>query len=71
MRKRDAAIVVLSFFGLLLSLGNEGAISFRKAWYHATAKNGEQLAEFEAQEALPPPVVVRAPAALCPPPPPP
>jgi hypothetical protein len=32
MRKRDAAIVLLSCFGLFLSLEDEGAISFRKAW---------------------------------------
>lgn len=40
MRKRDAAIVVLSFFGLLLSLGNEGAISFRKAWCEGGGAEG-------------------------------
>jgi hypothetical protein len=32
MRKRDFAIVLLSCFGLFLSLEDEGAISYRKAW---------------------------------------
>jgi hypothetical protein len=32
MRKRDVAVVLLSCFGLFLSLENEGSISYRKAW---------------------------------------
>ncbi|GBF99911.1 hypothetical protein Rsub_12819 [Raphidocelis subcapitata] len=59
MRKRDVAIVLLSCFGLFLSLENEGSISFRKAWYHTgSSRLGEKLAEFDAAEALPPPLVV-------------
>ncbi len=43
MRKRDAAIVLLSCFGLFLSIENEGAISFRKAWWgRAAAGRGLQ-----------------------------
>jgi hypothetical protein len=38
MRKRDAAIVLLSCFGLFLSLENEGSISYRKAWCAALAR---------------------------------
>jgi len=61
MRKRDIAIVLLSCFGLFLSLENEGTISYRKAWYHATSNKAEQkLSEFDAEDLLPPPVVVRA-----------
>ncbi|KAI8476096.1 MAG: hypothetical protein J3K34DRAFT_285487 [Monoraphidium minutum] len=58
MRKRDISIVLLSCFGLFLSLENEGSISYRKAWYHHTGHEDGKLAEFEAQDALPAPVVV-------------
>jgi hypothetical protein len=32
MYKRDVAVIILSFLGLLLCLQHEGSFSFRKAW---------------------------------------
>lgn len=64
MRRRDVAVVLLSCFGLFLSLNDEGAttVAFRKAWLHPTSSTSPDstLAEFDAAEPLPAPVVVRS-----------
>ncbi|KAG1681506.1 hypothetical protein FOA52_014012 [Chlamydomonas sp. UWO 241] len=56
MRKRDFAILLVSCIAVLVSLQNEGTVSFRKAWYHnPNAGNSEEV--LQSPHKLPAPIV--------------